>query len=330
VAAFAPIVVGTDGSDTAKVAVGKAGELAARVGAQVHVVSATYRARGVAEEGSGDGVPDSTLSRVLTEAAATVGALGVEVETHARVGEPADAILEVAEQKEAGLIVVGNKGMSAGRRWLLGDVPNKVAHHASCNVLILRTTEHTERGTVILAGLAFSSLGAVAIGEMVRLWRRGSREAGRQSMDVAVKGYRAGTARERALLNMLASFVLTSAITRRSTWVLRRRGRFGPIREMVRGPRHIHHFVPGIMLAFASGGVAVVTDNRRLQERMAIPLGIGVALTLDEWALLLELNDVYWSEEGIVSVQVTLGTTALLAALTLALRLLQRGERRVA
>jgi hypothetical protein len=209
-------------------------------------------------------------------------------------------------------------------------VPNKVAHHAECNVLILRTTEHSERGTVILAGLALTSLGAVTIGEVVRLWRRGSREAGKQSVDVAVKGYRSGTAGERALLNLLASFVLTSAITRRSTWVLRRRGRFGPIREIVRGPRHIHHFVPGIMLAFASGGVAVVTNNRRLQEQMAIPLGIGVALTLDEWALLLELNDVYWSEEGIVSVQVTLGTTALLAALTLALRLLRRGERRVA
>jgi nucleotide-binding universal stress UspA family protein len=328
---FGPIVVGTDGSDTAKVAVGKAGELAARVGARVHVVSATYRARGVAEGGSGDGdgVPDPTLARVLSEAAVSLGGLGIEVETHARVGEPADAILEIAEEQQAKLIVVGNRGMSGGRRWLLGDVPNKIAHHAPCNVLILRTSEHSERATVILAGLAFTSLGAVAIGEMVRMWRRGSKEAGRQSLVVAVKGYRSGTAGERALLNLLAAFVVTSAITRRSTWVLRRRGRFGPIREIVHGPRHIHHFVPGIMLAFASGGVAVVTSNRRLQERMAFPLGIGVALTLDEWALLLELNDVYWSEEGIVSVQVTLGTTALLAALTLALRLLQRGERRV-
>jgi hypothetical protein len=149
-------------------------------------------------------------------------------------------------------------------------------------------------------------------------------------MDVAVEGYRAGTARERALLKALAAFVATSAITRRSTWVLRRHGRFGPIREIVCGPRRIHRFVPGITLAFVCGGAAIVSSDPRLQERMSIPFGIGVALTLDEWALLLELNDVYWTEEGIVSVQVTLGTTALLAALTLALRLLARGEERVA
>ena len=46
-----------------------------------------------------------------------------------------------------------------------------------------------------------------------------------------------------------------------------------------------------------------------MQERMALPFGVGVALTLDEWALLMELDDVYWSDEGILSVQVTLGTT---------------------
>jgi hypothetical protein len=65
------------------------------------------------------------------------------------------------------------------------------------------------------------------------------------------------------------------------------------------------------------------------REWLAVPFGMGVALTLDEWALLLELADVYWSEEGIVSLQATLGTTALLATLMLALRLLNRGERTV-
>jgi hypothetical protein len=181
---------------------------------------------------------------------------------------------------------------------------------------------------VILAGLAFAGVGAVVTGEMIRLWRRGSREAGRESMSVARAGYRAAPARERALLNVLAAFVATSAITRRSTWVLRRRGSFGPIKEIVRGPRHIHHFVPGIILAFVCGGAGLVTKDERWQTRLALPFGVGVALTLDEWALLLELNDVYWSDEGIVSIQVTLGTSALLAALTLALRLLRRGERR--
>jgi nucleotide-binding universal stress UspA family protein len=317
-----PIVVGTDGSDTAKTAVSQTAELASRLGASVHVVSATYRA---------DGRPhtDGPVKKALADAEATMSSHGVSCETHTAHGEPADAIIELAEELEAELIVVGNKGMGGTRRYLLGDIPNKVSHHAPCNVLILRTTETSERGTAILAGLAVGSVAAVGVGEMVRLWRRGSREAGRQSMDVAVKGYQSGTPRERALLKVLGSFVLTSAITRRSTWVLRRQGHFGPIKEIVRGPRHIHHFVPGIMLAFVCGGTAIISNDPVLQERMSLPFGVGVALTLDEWALLMELNDVYWSDEGILSIQVTLGTTALLAALLLALRLLARGERKV-
>ena len=65
---------------------------------------------------------------------------GVEVETHAREGDPADAILDVAEEKDADLIVVGNKGMTGAKRFLLGSVPNKVSHHAPCSVMIIRTT----------------------------------------------------------------------------------------------------------------------------------------------------------------------------------------------
>ena len=53
---------------------------------------------------------------------------------------PADAILDVAEEREADLIVVGNKGMTGAKRFLLGSVPNKVSHHAPCSVLIIRTT----------------------------------------------------------------------------------------------------------------------------------------------------------------------------------------------
>jgi nucleotide-binding universal stress UspA family protein len=319
--AFVPIVVGTDGSDTAKLAVRTAAELAERLEARVHVVSATYRAH----PNPGDRKP----TQALLDAASEMAARGVDVETHARQGDPAEAIVDVAGEQEAGLIVIGNRGMTAGRRFLLGDVPNKVSHHAPCSVLIVRTTETSDRGTVLLAGLAGASVVAVGVGEAVRLWRRGSAEAGHQSVEVAKAGYRAAPAGERALLRLLAAFVTTSAITRRSTWVIRRTGKFGPIREIVHGPRHIHHFVPGIVLAFASGGAAVVTNNRTLRERLAIPLGVGVALTLDEWALLLELHDVYWSEEGIVSVRVTLGTTALLGALTLGLRLLRYGEQRL-
>ena len=65
---------------------------------------------------------------------------GVEVATYARQGDPADAILDVAEEQKADLIVVGNKGMSGAKRFLLGSVPNKVSHHAPCTVMIIRTT----------------------------------------------------------------------------------------------------------------------------------------------------------------------------------------------
>jgi nucleotide-binding universal stress UspA family protein len=66
-------------------------------------------------------------------------ARGVEAECHARKGDPADALLQVAEENGADLIVVGNRGMTGAKRFLLGSVPNKVSHHASCSVLIVRT-----------------------------------------------------------------------------------------------------------------------------------------------------------------------------------------------
>ena len=69
-----------------------------------------------------------------------IGAAGVDVTTFAREGDPADAILDVAEERDAGLIVVGNKGMTGAKRFLLGSVPNKVSHHAPCSVMIIRTT----------------------------------------------------------------------------------------------------------------------------------------------------------------------------------------------
>ena len=92
------------------------------------------------------------------------------------------------------------------------------------------------------------------------------------------------------------------------------------------GRRHIHHFVPGIVLAFASGAAAIVTRDEDLEPLLAIPFGVGMGLTLDESALLLELDDVYWSEEGVVSVQIALAVSALLSAAALARRFLRRGE----
>jgi hypothetical protein len=95
----------------------------------------------------------------------------------------------------------------------------------------------------------------------------------------------------------------------------------------VRG-RHVHHFVPGIVIAFLTGGAGLVTTNERLEETLAFPFGAGIALTLDEAALLLQLEDVYWSPEGLLSVQISSGGAALLGSAILALRMLRSGERR--
>jgi nucleotide-binding universal stress UspA family protein len=146
---FGSIVVGTDGSETASEAVRQATELAKSVGAKVHLVSAfepvgNQRLREerqqVPEDLSWSVNQREDVDATLREAAEQIQGAGVEVETYARQGDPADAILDVAEEKNADLIVVGNKGMSGAKRFLLGSVPNKVSHHAPCSVMIIRTT----------------------------------------------------------------------------------------------------------------------------------------------------------------------------------------------
>jgi nucleotide-binding universal stress UspA family protein len=146
---FSRIVVGTDGSDTAKVAVEQATDLAKKVGARVDLVSAyepvpASRLREERQEVPSDIAhtvsPSEDVEALLSETAAGVQKHGIEVDTFARQGDPADAILDVAEEQKADLIIVGNKGMTGAKRFLLGSVPNKVSHHAPCSVLIVRTT----------------------------------------------------------------------------------------------------------------------------------------------------------------------------------------------
>jgi nucleotide-binding universal stress UspA family protein len=144
------IVVGTDGSETATKAVREAAELAAAIGAGMEIVSAyapvgTQRlkeeAREVPDDMSWMVTPREDVEAMLREATVVAEGLGVKsVKTHAREGDPADAILDVAEEQDSDLIVVGNKGMTGAKRFLLGSVPNKVSHHAPCSVLIIRTT----------------------------------------------------------------------------------------------------------------------------------------------------------------------------------------------
>jgi nucleotide-binding universal stress UspA family protein len=84
--------------------------------------------------------PREDVDKTLEEAREQIKGAGVSVETYARQGDPADAILDVAEEQNADLIVVGNKGMTGAKRFLLGSVPNKVSHHAPSSVMIIRTT----------------------------------------------------------------------------------------------------------------------------------------------------------------------------------------------
>lgn len=196
------------------------------------------------------------------------------------------------------------------------------------------------RGTLALGALATTGVAAVVALELGRVWRRGraaelrsqdhpilaAEEAVAETAQVARAGYREVSTRENAMFNLLTSFASTFLVARSITYLLRHRRSFGPFRNLRVGRRHIHHFVPGIVIAFASGTGAILTRDEQLEPWLAVPFGVGMGLTLDESALLLELEDVYWSREGLLSVQITLAVMAMLGALALALRFLRRGE----
>jgi nucleotide-binding universal stress UspA family protein len=146
---FRSIVVGTDGSETAGKAVAAAIDLAALSGARLELVCAYEPVPVQQLEDAGHAAPPDEqwtvnqreeVDATLAAAASKAGAAGVEHGSYAREGDPADAILDVAEELGADLIVVGNKGMTGAKRFLLASVPNKVSHHAPCSVLIIRTS----------------------------------------------------------------------------------------------------------------------------------------------------------------------------------------------
>src|SRR5690242_17402530 len=197
----------------------------------------------------------------------------------------------------------------------------------------------SERATVGLATVALGAAGAVIAGQFSRMFARRASEAhdpeallesapaaAADTVGVAVRGYVEAPRYETVLFNLLAGFLGSFALVRLSTWAIRD-GR-GPFRNVNIGGRHIHHFVPGILLAFGSGTAALLTEDDELEQKLAIPMGAGFGLTFDESALLLDLRDVYWSREGLLSVQLSLGATAILSIAILTLRMLRRGEAR--
>jgi hypothetical protein len=195
-----------------------------------------------------------------------------------------------------------------------------------------------ERETVGLAVVAIGGAGAVVAGQFSRLLRRRAHErdnheplieaapaAAADTVGVAVRGYSEAPRSETVLFNLLGGFLGSFAVVRLSTWGIR--DDWWPFRNVSVGGRHIHHFVPGILIAFASGTAALLTENDDFEDHLAVPMGIGMGLTFDEAALLLDLRDVYWTREGLLSVQLSLGATAILSLAILTQRMLRRGER---
>jgi nucleotide-binding universal stress UspA family protein/nitrite reductase/ring-hydroxylating ferredoxin subunit len=128
--AYERILVGTDGSETALVALRTAAGLATRTGAEVHIVCA-----------HGDGVEEKRAIQVLSEARRAVRDAGARTRTHLRAGEPAPVLLDVAGLHAIDLIVVGNVGMGRARRFKLGGIAEHIAASSPCDVLIVHSKD---------------------------------------------------------------------------------------------------------------------------------------------------------------------------------------------
>jgi hypothetical protein len=210
-----------------------------------------------------------------------------------------------------------------------------------------RSRLSADRVTLGLAGAATATAGTVLVTHVARMARRRSAaeegpapegvlesaeqalgtatKATHDSITVALEGYAAAPKSETVLFNILSGFVGSFAVVRLSTWGIR--SGWWPLGNVRVGGRHVHHFIPGILLAFGAGGAALITDSAKVETALAFPFGAGIGLTFDEAALLLQLEDVYWTREGLLSVQLSLGLTGVLGATILAQRMLRRGER---
>lgn len=115
-------------------------------------------------------------------------------------------------------------------------------------------------------------------------------------------------AQQTALISWLA-FTVTFTVVRAITYSIKK-GR-GPLRNVSIGGTHLHHYLWGIMAVSAVGGVALRGDERtRRHPVVGIAYGSGLALIVDEFALLLDLEDVYWAKQGRISVDTAIGLTS--------------------
>jgi len=147
------IVVGTDGSPRAAIAVGEALELAKLAGATVHLVYVVRTAAMLGSEyGDAGAIAEAHSAmhaegeRICAQIAANAKRDGVTTQIHNVDGDPAEVLIKVAEAVDADLVVIGNRGMSGIKRFVLGSVPNKVSHHCPCSLLIVDTDADTDVG----------------------------------------------------------------------------------------------------------------------------------------------------------------------------------------
>jgi nucleotide-binding universal stress UspA family protein len=148
---YKQIVVGTDGSAGASIALDAAVALARLTGAGLHVVNAhsvaTAHQRAAAHPGipaedfvAADDAIRAEAQRVCDQAVERAGRVGVNAAGHCVAGDAADALLKVVEATGADLVVVGNRGMLGFRRFVLGSVPNRLSHHGRSSLLMVNTT----------------------------------------------------------------------------------------------------------------------------------------------------------------------------------------------
>ncbi len=144
------VVVGTDGSQTAAIAVQSAAQMAAAFNAELLIVTA-FQPQPV--ERVDEDVPEDIAWRITDSAVAEdhaveaaqialkQGLTSKQIHALSERGDPATALVRVAEERGGDVIVVGSRGMSSPSRFLLGSVPNKVSHHAPCDVMIVHTVD---------------------------------------------------------------------------------------------------------------------------------------------------------------------------------------------
>jgi hypothetical protein len=216
-----------------------------------------------------------------------------------------------------------------------------VSAHASTRMSTAVPFARIAWGTRALGAISVGTVAVLLGAEAARVWRLGKLPLTHGDIDdmasgqriplhkapaVLFEGYKVSSSRENTILNMIASFITTFAITRGITHTIRAKGGLGPIKNLAAGGRHIHHLVPGTVLSLVSGAAAISLSREPRNRWLAIPFGIGGALVLDEAALLLELDDVYWTDEGKLSVQIAFATMGLLGAIGYAIQVKRRGE----